>query len=154
MGGAAAGFAAVKGAASYAQVKVGDTTLLLLSDGIYQDGEHTYAMYCDVYGIGEDATPVQIGKLLSEGTAYPISVGTAGFYVTSGHSIEVYNLDPATGQQVLTTSNTESFDENGNETYYRLDSRGQSVESTEEEYLQAWDAYGKDAQPIEFMTQQ
>ena len=46
----------------------------------------------------------------------------------------------------------DNFDENGNETYYRLDSRGQSVESTEEEYLQAWDAYGKDAQPIEFTT--
>ena len=80
--GATTGFVAVKGDASYAQVKVGDTTLLLLSDGIYQDGEHTYAMYCDVYGIGEDAAPVQIGKLLSEGTAYPICVGTAGFYVT------------------------------------------------------------------------
>lgn len=73
---------------------------------------------------------------------------------TTGHSIEVYNLDTATGQLVLTGSNTESFDENGNETYYRLDSRGQRVESTEEEYLQAWEAYGKDAQPIEFTTQQ
>lgn len=152
--GATAGFVTGKGDAAYAQVKFGDTTLLLLSDGIYQDGEHTYAMYCDVYGVGADGTPVQIGKLLSEGTAYPICVGMSGFYVTSGHSIEVYNLDTATGQLVLTGSNTESFDENGNETYYRLDSRGQSVESTEEEYLQAWDAYGKDAQPIEFTTQQ
>ena len=150
--GATAGFVTGKGDAAYAQVKLGDTTLLLLSDGIYQDGEHTYAMYCDVYGIGEDATPVQIGKLLSEGTAYPICVGMSGFYVTSGHSIEVYNLDTATGQLVLTGSNTENFDGNGNETYYRLDSRGQSVESTAEEYLQAWDAYGKDAQPIEFTT--
>lgn len=150
--GATAGFVTGKEDAAYAQVKVGDTTLLLLSDGIYQDGEHTYAMYCDVYGIGEDAAPVQIGKLLSEGTAYPICVGTAGFYVTSGHSIEVYNLDTATGQLVLTTSNTESFDENGNATYYRLDSRGQRVESTEEEYLQAWEEYRKDAQPVEFTT--
>ncbi|MFR7400735.1 MAG: M56 family metallopeptidase [Waltera sp.] len=150
--GATAGFVTGKGDAAYAQVKLGDTTLLLLSDGIYQDGEHTYAMYCDVYGVGEDGTPVQIGELLSEGTAYPICVGMSGFYVTSGHSIEVYNLDTATGQLVLTGSNTESFDENGNETYYRLDSRGQSVESTAEEYLQAWDAYGKDAQPIEFTT--
>lgn len=152
--GATAGFVTGKGDAAYAQVKLGDTILLLLSDGIYQDGEHTYAMYCDVYGVGEDGTPVQIGELLSEGTAYPICVGMSGFYVTSGHSIEVYNLDIATGQLVLTGSNTENFDENGNETYYRLDSRGQSVESTEEEYLQAWDAYGKDAQPIEFTTQQ
>ena len=151
--GATAGFVTGKGNAAYAQVKVGDTTLLLLSDGIYQDGEHTYAMYCDVYGIGEDAAPVQIGKLLSEGTAYPICVGTAGFYVTSGHSIEVYNLDTATGQLVPTGSNTESFDENGNATYYRLDSRGQRVESTEEEYLQAWEEYRKDAQPVEFTTQ-
>ena len=151
--GATTGFVAVKGDASYAQVKVGDTTLLLLSDGIYQDGEHTYAMYCDVYGIGEDRTPVQIGKLLSEGTAYPICVGTAGLYVASGHSIEVYNLDTATGQLVPTGSNTESFDENGNATYYRLDSRGQRVESTEEEYLQAWEEYRKDAQPVEFTTQ-
>ena len=150
--GATAGFVTGKGNAAYAQVKVGDTTLLLLSDGIYQDGEHTYAMYCDVYGIGEDATPVQIGKLLSEGTAYPICVGMSGFYVTSGHSIEVYNLDTATGQLVLTGSNTESFDENGNETYYRLDSLGQRVESTEEEYLQAWEEYRKDAQPVEFTT--
>ena len=150
--GAITGFVAVKGDASYAQVKVGDTTLLLLSDGIYQDGEHTYAMYCDVYGIGEDRTPVQIGKLLSEGTAYPICVGMSGFYVTSGHSIEVYNLDTATGQLVLTGSNTESFDENGNATYYRLDSLGQRVESTEEEYLQAWEEYRKDAQPVEFTT--
>lgn len=150
--GATASFVTGKGNVAYAQVKVGDTTLLLLSDGIYQDGEHTYAMYCDVYGIGEDATPVQIGKLLSEGTAYPICVGMSGFYVTSGHSIEVYNLDTATGQLVLTTSNTESFDENGNATYYRLDSRGQRVESTEEEYLQAWEEYRKDAQPVEFTT--
>lgn len=150
--GATAGFVTGKGNAAYAQVKVGDTTLLLLSDGIYQDGEHTYAMYCDVYGIGEDATPVQIGKLLSEGTAYPICVGMSGFYVTSGHSIEVYNLDTATGQLVLTGSNTESFDENGNATYYRLDSLGQRVESTEEEYLQAWEEYRKDAQPVEFTT--
>ena len=151
--GATAGFVTGKEDAAYAQVKLGDTTLLLLSDGIYQDGEHTYAMYCDVYGIGEDAAPVQIGKLLSEGTAYPICVGTAGFYVTSGHSIEVYNLDTATGQLVLTGSNTESFDENGNATYYRLDSLGQRVESTEEEYLQAWEEYRKDAQPVEFTTQ-
>lgn len=151
--GATAGFVTGKGNAAYAQVKVGDTTLLLLSDGIYQDGEHTYAMYCDVYGIGEDATPVQIGKLLSEGTAYPICVGMSGFYVTSGHSIEVYNLDTATGQLVLTGSNTESFDENGNATYYRLDSLGQRVESTEEEYLQAWEEYRKDAQSVEFTTQ-
>ena len=150
--GATAGFVTGKEDAAYAQVKLGDTTLLLLSDGIYQDGEHTYAMYCDVYGVGEDGTPVQIGELLSEGTAYPICVGMSGFYVTSGHSIEVYNLDTATGQLVLTGSNTENFDGNGNETYYRLDSRGQSVESTAEEYLQAWDAYGKDAQPIEFTT--
>ena len=150
--GATAGFVTGKGNAAYAQVKVGDTTLLLLSDGIYQDGEHTYAMYCDVYGIGEDRTPVQIGKLLSEGTAYPICVGMSGFYVTSGHSIEVYNLDTATGQLVLTGSNTESFDENGNATYYRLDSLGQRVESTEEEYLQAWEEYRKDAQPVEFTT--
>lgn len=152
--GATAGFVTGKGDAAYAQVKFGDTTLLLLSDGIYQDGEHTYAMYCDVYGVGADGTPVQIGKLLSEGTAYPICVGMSGFYVTSGHSIEVYNLDTATGQLVLTGSNTESFDENGNETYYRLDSRGQRVESTEEEYLQAWEEYRKDAQPVEFTTQQ
>ena len=151
--GATAGFVTGKGDAAYAQVKLGDTTLLLLSDGIYQDGEHTYAMYCDVYGVGEDGTPVQIGELLSEGTAYPICVGMSGFYVTSGHSIEVYNLDTATGQLVLTGSNTENFDGNGNETYYRLDSRGQRVESTEEEYLQAWEEYRKDAQPVEFTTQ-
>ena len=62
-------------------------------------------------------------------------------------------MDAAGSQLVLTQSHTEVYDENGNATYYRLDSRGQSVESTEEEYLEAWDRYDEEASPIEFTVQ-
>ena len=37
--------------------------------------------------------------------------------------------------------------------YYRLDDQGQTVESTEEEYIKEWDIYSKVASPIEFTVQ-
>ena len=137
---------------AYAQAEMEGTPIFLVSDGFYEDGDHTYAMSCDVYRVGEDAAPLKLGSLESAGTAYPLCAGADGFYVTSGHSIEVYNMDAAGSQLVLTQSHTEVYDENGNATYYRLDSRGQSVESTEEEYLEAWDRYSEEASPIEFVT--
>ena len=92
------------------------------------------------------------GSLESGGTAYPLSSGADGIYVTSGHSIEVYTIDAANGKLGLARSNTEVYDENGNATYYRLDDQGQTVESTEEEYIKEWDRYSKEASPIEFVT--
>ncbi len=147
------GYFAAKGYVAYAQTVMDGTFIFLVSDGSYQDGDHTYAMSCDVYRVGEDAAPFQIGSLESGGTAYPLAIGADGFYVTSGHSIEVYAIDAASGKLGLSRSNTEVYDENGNATYYRLDSRGQSVESTEEEYLEAWDRYDEEASPIEFTVQ-
>ena len=84
--------------------------------------------------MGADAAPEKLGSLESGGTAYPLSSGADGIYVTSGHSIEVYTIDAANGKLGLARSNTEVYDENGNATYYRLDDQGQTVESTEEEY--------------------
>ena len=146
------GYFVANGYVAYAQAEIDGTPIFLVSDGFYEDGDHTYAMSCDVYRVGEDAAPLKLGSLESAGTAYPLCTGAEGFYVTSGHSIEVYNMDAAGSQLVLTQSHTEVYDENGNATYYRLDSRGQSVESTEEEYLEAWDRYSEEASPIEFVT--
>lgn len=146
------GYFAAKGYVAYAQMEMDGTSIFLVSDGFYQDGDHTYAISCDVYRVGEDAAPFQIGSLESGGTAYPLAIGADGFYVTSGHSIEVYTIDTASGKLGLTRSNTEVYDENGNATYYRLDNRGQTVESTEEEYIKEWDIYSKVASPIEFAT--
>ena len=100
-----------------------------------------------------DAAPEKLGSLESGGTAYPLSSGADGIYVTSGHSIEVYTIDAANGKLGLARSNTEVYDENGNATYYRLDDQGQTVESTEEEYIKEWDIYSKVASPIEFTVQ-
>ena len=146
------GFFAAKGYVAYAQMEMDGTSILLVSDGSYQDGDHTYAISCDVYRVGADAAPEKLGTLECGGTAYPLSIGADGIYVTSGHSIEVYTIDTASGKLGLVHSNTEVYDENGNVTYYRLDSQGQNVESTEEEYMEAWDRYGKEASPIEFAT--
>ena len=147
------GFLAAKGYVAYAQLEMDGTSIFLVSDGSYQDGDHTYAISCDVYCVGEDAAPFQIGSLESGGTAYPLSSGADGIYVTSGHSIEVYTIDAANGKMGLVRSNTEVYDENGNAAYYRLDDQGQTVESTEEEYIKEWDIYSKVASPIEFTVQ-
>lgn len=146
------GFFAAKGYVAYAQMEMDGISIFLVSDGFYQDGDHTYAISCNVYCVGEDVAPFQIGSLESGGTAYPLAIGADGFYVTSGHSIEVYAIDAASGKLGLARSNTEVYDENGNAAYYRLDSQGQTVESTEEEYIKEWDRYSKAASPIEFAT--
>lgn len=146
------GYFAAKGYAAYAQMEMDGTSILLVSDGSYQDGDHTYAIFCDVYCVGADAAPEKLGTLECGGTAYPLSIGADGIYVTSGHSIEVYTIDTASGKLGLVRSNTEVYDENGNVTYYCLDDQGQNVESTEEEYMEAWDRYSKEASPIEFAT--
>lgn len=147
------GFFTAKGYVAYAQMEMGGTSIFLVSDGSYQDGDHTYAISCDVYRVGADAAPEKLGSLESGGTAYPLSSGADGIYVTSGHSIEVYTIDAANGKLGLARSNTEVYDENGNATYYRLDDQGQTVESTEEEYIKEWDIYSKVASPIEFTVQ-
>lgn len=146
------GWFAAKGYVAYAQAEMDGTSIFLVSDGFYQDGDHTYAISCNVYRVGEDAAPEKLGTLESGGTAYPLAIGADGFYVTSGHSIEVYTIDAASGKLGLVRSNTEVYDENGNVTYYHLDDWGQTVESTEKEYMEAWDSYSKDASPIEFVT--
>ena len=147
------GFFAAKGYAAYAQMEMDGTSIFLVSDGSYQDGDHTYIISCDVYRVGADAVPEKLGSLESGGTAYPLSSGADGIYVISGHSIEVYTIDAANGKLGLDRSNTEVYDENGNATYYRLDDQGQTVESTEEEYIKEWDIYSKVASPIEFTVQ-
>ena len=147
------GFFAAKGYVAYAQMEMDGTSIFLVSDGSYQDGDHTYAISCDVYCVGADAAPEKLGSLESGGTAYPLSSGADGIYVTSGHSIEVYTIDAANGKLGLARSNTEVYDENGNAAYYRLDDQGQTVESTEEEYIKEWDIYSKVASPIEFTVQ-
>ena len=147
------GFFAAKGYVAYAQMEMDGISIFLVSDGSYQDGDHTYAISCDVYCVGADAAPEKLGSLESGGTAYPLSSGADGIYVTSGHSIEVYTIDAANGKLGLARSNTEVYDENGNATYYRLDDQGQTVESTEEEYIKEWDIYSKVASPIEFTVQ-
>lgn len=147
------GFFAAKGYVAYAQMEMDGTSIFLVSDESYQDGDHTYAISCDVYCVGADAAPEKLGSLESGGTAYPLSSGADGIYVTSGHSIEVYTIDAANGKLGLARSNTEVYDENGNAAYYRLDDQGQTVESTEEEYIKEWDIYSKVASPIEFTVQ-
>lgn len=69
----------------------------------------------------------------------------SGFFAEKGYA--------ANGKLGLVRSNTEVYDENGNATYYRLDDQGQTVESTEEEYIKEWDIYSKVASPIEFTVQ-
>ena len=146
------GFFAAKGYVAYAQMEMDGTSIFLVSDGSYQDGDHTYAISCDVYRVGADGAPEKLGTLACGGTAYPLSSDADGIYVTTGHSIEAYTIDTVSGKLGLVRSNTEVYDENGNVTYYCLDSQGQIVESTEEEYMEAWDHHSKEASPIEFVT--
>ena len=114
--------------------------VLFTTDMTYDDGNgHNAAVYCDVhYGDGKEVYSIGI---MSMGTAYPVSYGKKCIYTASGHSLVVYTFDQKIPGWSMGTYE-ESFDEDGNVSYYYRKEED-TKEISEKEYRAAWDEYGK-----------
>lgn len=122
--------------------------VMVTSDMLYDAGtERQAAVYCDVYYYtGGEAK--NLGTIMSNGTAYPISFSKDGIFVSSGHSIEKYAISEKEGILYLEKGVYVEFDENGNE-HYTCVLGGEETESTEQEFMEMTEEYAS-SQVIHF----
>lgn len=114
--------------------------VMVSSDLLYDAGtEKQAAVYCDVYYYTNDE-PKNLGTILSDGTAYPISFSKDGIYAASGHSVEKYAISEKDGALYLKKGVYVTYDENGGE-YYTCVLGGEERESTEQEFMELSEEY-------------
>lgn len=122
--------------------------VMVTSDGVYDTGaEKQAAVYCTVYYYGKDEF-FELGTIMSDGTAYPISFSRDGIFAASGHSIEKYAVSKSGNELYLKKAVYIEYDENGNERYTSV-TDGEEAKSDEEEYQKITEEYGK-SQVIHF----
>ena len=100
----------------YANVKIGDTDVLLVSSGTYDnlDGNMA-AIDAQIFMYTDDAI-VEVGKVVCGGTAYPLAVKDGCLYVGSNHWLCRYTIKD--GELVILDKAVVEFNESGYESYY------------------------------------
>lgn len=118
------------------------------SDMLYDAGmEKQAAVYCDIYYYA-DGEIKNLGTIMSDGTAYPLSFSKEGIFAASGHSIEKYTVSEKEGILCLEKGVYVTYDENGNE-HYTCILNGEETESTEQEFMKMTKEYAS-SQVIHF----
>lgn len=114
--------------------------VMVTSDGIYDEGtENQAAICCDVYYYTGDEVK-ELGTIMSDGTAYPVSFLRDGIFVVSGHGVEKYVISEKEGILSLEKGIYEKFDSSGNVSYTSI-VNGIERELTESEYQEILDEY-------------
>lgn len=116
--------------------------VLLVTTLVYDDGQgNQAALFCDVYyRAGEEVQ--KIGSIESMGTAYPIAYDKSGIYAASGHTLWRFEIDDKNGSLKCGEGFYETFDKEGEASYTR-EANNEMEAIAEEDYLSAWEAYGK-----------
>ena len=135
---------------AYVELKHGASPVLFVTDGTYGYNGLEASFNSVVYGQDEEGSWQKMQVIAGSGTAYPIRHDKYGIYVTGGHFAVYYAVDWENMELVQKEYAAETFDENGNVTYfYSLDGkRERSVEDNR--YLVAlYDRYEK-AELVDF----
>jgi hypothetical protein len=78
-----------------------ENNVLVTTDMVYDEGhESQAAVYCTVYYEVNDEAK-ELGTIMSDGTAYPISFSKDGIYAASGNSVEKYAISEKDGTLYL-----------------------------------------------------
>ena len=116
--------------------------VMVSSDMLYDTGtEKQAAIYCDVYYYADGETK-NLGTIMSNGTAYPISFSDDGIFTASGHSVEKYAVSEKDGMLYLEKGVYVTFDENGN-AYYTCVLNGEKTESSDQEFMEMTEEYAE-----------
>jgi len=100
----------------YANVKIGDTDVLLISSGTYEWEPGKYAAIDAEIFCYKDDRPTYVATVAAGGTAYPLSVKDGNLYVGGNHFMSTYIIDG--GNIVETEEAYVLYDGEGNDTYY------------------------------------
>lgn len=116
--------------------------VMLTTDKVYDEGtEKQAAVYCDIYYY-TDGEAKNLGTIMSDGTAYPVSFSKNGIFVASGHHVEKYTISEKEGILCLEKGVYEEFDKSGNASY-SCTADGIEMESTEKEYQEMVNEYAQ-----------
>ena len=92
---------------------------LLVTDYTFDDGEgNLLTTEAEVYGFDKDNKIIKYGTLSSGGTAYPFAVNEGCVYYGGNHNINKAYIDEDGSSLIISESASETFDTDGNATYY------------------------------------
>ncbi|MCR4908907.1 MAG: hypothetical protein K5985_08745 [Lachnospiraceae bacterium] len=100
----------------YANEKIGDTDVLLVSSGTYDNLDGNNAAIDATIFMYKDEAPFEVGKVCCGGTAYPLAIRDGELYVGSNHWICKYTIE--NDSLKITQKAAVDYDKNGNEIYY------------------------------------
>ena len=133
----------------YANEKLGDTDVFLVSTGTFNgENETQNAIDASLFMYDDDGAIVYLGKVESIGTAYPLSIADGNIY--SGGHHNVLKSTVKDGKLVTVEAAEEIFDDQGNSTFtYETEAEG-SKEVEDDSILSGlFDEYFS-AKPVEF----
>ena len=126
-----------------------DQPILFVTDGSYTYNDVEAAIWCDVYYIW-DGTAMNLGKISSSGTAYPISYDDKGIYTSGGHYAIRYVIDCEAKELVAAEYANETFDSDANVTYVYFDLEDGERVVEDGSYLDAMFEALSDAKVVNF----
>lgn len=106
----------------YAQVKIGDTEVLLVAPNTFDnnlgEGErYDAAVEADIYFYDADGSVMYMGKVQAGGSATPLAIKDGRLYVGNNHGMKIMTVDPELATVLIEDEAYIEFDSEGNETY-------------------------------------
>lgn len=138
----------------YAPMDIGDESVLFVSGATYDDLEGHEAAIDSTLFIYKDGAPYEIGKVVSGGTAYPISINDRYIYSGSNHWICKYVI--ADGKLSIMEKASVTYDTDGNAVYsYESEDGGDYTDMDQAEAESIFDELNEemfDGEVISFST--
>ena len=100
----------------YANAKIGDTDVLLISEGTYEWETDVDAAIDAQMFVYKEEKIVYLGTVMAGGTAYPLAVKDGYLYVGGNHFMTKYLVDE--GSLIKVEEGYVTYDKDGNDTYY------------------------------------
>ena len=137
----------------YANVTLGDTDVLLVSSGTYENEPGQFcAIDAEIYCY-KDGAPAYLATVASGGTAYPLSVKDGDLYVGGNHFMSTYLVDG--GFIIETEEAYVEYNADGSGTYYYKTCNSQFEDydqATAESRFDDMFRAVADAEPVSFQT--
>ncbi len=134
----------------YANVKVGDTDVLLVTSYTFDNGDgYMAAIDSEVFAYDADGKIVYLGYVTSGGTAYPLAAGDGKLYSGGNHFVAVSTVE---GLKLKDSMQAwVEYDTDGNATYYTSENGADAVKADDSALTAMYDEMF-DSEIIEFST--
>lgn len=119
----------------YANITVGDVDVFAVTSGTYDNMDGNMAGIDATLFTYDDGNIVELGKICSGGTAYPIATKDGYIYTASNHWVCKYVIGDDNSLQIMEKASV-VYDENGDGTYFYDSEDGGDYSQMDQEHLQ------------------